>query len=182
MNTILSLWLKNPPEGAVLFTRLSLVEVLINSISLPITTAARAPGKMKIYELTLGAIQISILLVSWIVLKMGYPAYSVFVVAIVANLIMFMVRLLIVKKLVDLSLKPYFRQVVLPALFVILLSSLPSIAVHLLLPEGFLFTMITISISVILSSISMYFIGLDKKWRAKIKDIIIKKINKIALL
>lgn len=179
MDTILKLWLKNPPIEAVLFTRLSLVEVLINSISLPITTAARAPGRMKAYELTLGAIQIAILLVSWIVLKMGYPAYSVFVVAIIANIIMFIVRLLIVSKLVDLALKPYFRKVVLPVSLVILLSALPSIGLHLLMPKGLLFTIISIAISVILSSVSMYFIGLDKKWRIKLKDVIIKRINKL---
>ncbi len=100
MDTILQVWLKNPPHEAVLFTRLALIEVLINSLSLPIMTAARAPGKMKRYELTLGSIQCAVFFVSWPVLKMGGAAYSVFIVAIGANVVMFAVRLMMMRKLI----------------------------------------------------------------------------------
>ncbi|ASO30234.1 hypothetical protein CG015_13440 [Vibrio anguillarum] len=44
METILTLWLKTPPEEAILFTQLAIVESLILAISMPLTTAARAPG------------------------------------------------------------------------------------------------------------------------------------------
>lgn len=179
MDIILHLWLKNPPPEAVLFTRLALVEVLINSMSLPITTAARAPGRMKIYELTLGSIQIAIFIVSWVVLNMGAAAYSVFVVAIIANAIMFIVRLLIVRKLIDLSLKPYFYQVVFPVLGVTLFSGIPSFALHIMLPDNLIFKIISGLISVILVFISMYFIGLDKRWREKVRSIIVNRIRKI---
>lgn len=179
MDAILNLWLKNPPPEAVLFTRLALIEVLINSISLPITTAARAPGKMKVYELSLGSIQIALFIASWIALKMGGAAYMVFVIAIIANLIMFVVRLLIVSKLIGLSVKPFIVKVVLPVLAIILLSSLPSFAMHNLLRKGFVFTGISILSSIIFSSIAMYFIGLNKMWREKTKMLIINKLIRI---
>ena len=47
MDYVLTLWLKNPPENAILFTRLALFESLINASALPLMTAARAQGKMK---------------------------------------------------------------------------------------------------------------------------------------
>jgi hypothetical protein len=171
--------LKNPPEYAVLFTRLGLIEVLINSISLPIATAARAPGKMKIYEFTLGCIQLMIFIVSWVVLKMGTPAYSVFVVAIVANLVMFVVRLLIVRTLIGLPIDTYLRQVVLPVLLVTLVSVIPSYGLHLILPKGFIFTGIIITSSIIITTASMYRIGLDKELREKVRSIIVNRINGI---
>jgi O-antigen/teichoic acid export membrane protein len=171
METVLHIWLKNPPPEAVLFTRLALVEVLINSITLPIATAARAPGKMKIYELTLGSIQIAIFIVSWIVLMMECLAYSVFVVAIVANLAMFVVRLLIVKKLIALSLKPFFSQVVVPISMVTLFSSALSLAIHLLLPKRLIFTCISVLLCAIITCASMYFIGMNKRERKKIRSI-----------
>lgn len=179
MDTILTLWLKNPPPEAILFTRLALIEVLINAISLPLTTAARAPGKMKVYELTLGFIQILIFVVSLIVLKMGGAAYSVFVVAIVANIVMFVVRLLIVRILISLALKPFFQQVIYPILLVALVSVIPSFGVHFLLPKGFVFTCITILWSVALTIFGMYFLGLDKFMREKVRGIIVTQIHKI---
>jgi O-antigen/teichoic acid export membrane protein len=179
MDTILHVWLKIPPAGAVLFTRLALVEVLINSISLPIATAARAPGKMRTYELTLGCINISIFFIDWLVLKMGNAAYSVFVVAIAMNLVMFVVRLLIVQKLIDLPLSSFFKKVVLPVLVVILLSTTLSVMIHWRLPKGILFTGISALSSMLIATISMYFFGLNKKWRTKMKNIVINKIHQI---
>jgi len=179
MDIILNIWLKNPPEYAVLFTRLALVEVLINSLSLPIMTAARAPGRIKMYELSLGCIQLGIFVTSWIVLKMGGAASSVFVVAIVANLVMFIVRLVIVRSLIGLSLKYFLLQVALPVSLLILLSLVPSFLIHYLLPNGFLFACISIFLSVILSSTGMYFLGLDKSLRTKIRSIAKNRLNKV---
>ena len=179
MDTILHIWLKNPPPEAVLFTRLALVETLINSISLPIATAARAPGRMKIYELTLGCIQIAIFFASWLVLIIGGAAYSVFVVAIVANIVMFVVRLLIVRMLIGLSLRPFFYQVAFPISVVTLVSAIPSFAIHFVLPIGLIFTCISVLLSVIITSISMYFLGLDKQMREKVHSIIISQIQKM---
>ena len=179
MEVILNIWLKNPPLEAVLFTRLALVEVLIHSLSMPLTTAARAPGRMKVYELTLGTIQIGIFIASWIALKFGGAPYSVFVVAIAANLLMFIVRLLIVRSLIDLSLKLFFRQVVNPLSLMVLVSTFPSFIIHYYLPNGFVYSIVTILVSVIITSISMYFIGLDRVWRNKVRSIVENRIKKI---
>lgn len=178
MEMILNVWLKNPPPDAVLFTQLNIIESLILSISLPITTAARAPGKMKTYELTLGIIQLSIFFVSWGVLKMGYPAYSVFVVAIGANIVMFFVRLFIVSNLIDLSKKNFILKVLLPVMGVILLSTIASYLLQKLLPEGVIYSVIVLLFSVIINIIAMYYVGLDKNWKRKIRNYISMKTYK----
>jgi O-antigen/teichoic acid export membrane protein len=179
MDSILQIWLKNPPSEAVLFTRLALIEVLINSISLPIVTAARAPGRMKVYELTLGSIQVAIFFISWFVLIVGGAAYSVFVVAIVANLVMFVVRLLIVRTLVGLSLRVFFLQVVMSASIVSLFSALPSLVIHWILPEGFIFTCVSVLFNISITCVCMYFMGLRKLERKQVKNIIVNQINKL---
>lgn len=178
MDTILTVWLKNPPPEAVLFTRLALIEVLINSVSLPITTAARAPGKMKLYESTLGAIQIGIFFASWAVLLMGYEAYSVFIVAIIANLIMFIVRLFIVSLLIKLPVQNFNRQVTLPVLNIIFSSSLLSYFIHTIMPKSLIFVCLSILISMTISTIIMYYGGLDNQERKKLNEIIKNRIHK----
>lgn len=182
MDTILQIWLKNPPPEAILFTRLALVEVLINSISLPITTAARAPGRMKVYELSLGSIQLAIFVASWMVLEMGAAAYSVYIVAIVANIVMFIVRLIIVRSLINISIALFFQNVVFPVTVIILSSSIPSFALHLYLPNGLIYSSLILFSCMIFASVSMYFIGLDKIWRQKVRNIVVNKIHKVILL
>lgn len=178
MDIVLKLWLKNPPEYTVLFTRLALIEVLIISLSLPLATAARAPGKMKTYELSLGTIQIAIFIASWIILKMGAEAYSVFLIAILANIIMFFARLLIVKQLIEMDVKLFILKVVFPIFIIIILSFVPTYCIFLFLPKGILFSIITVILSVIICSLTMYFVGIDKKMRNKIHEIVINKARK----
>ena len=180
MESVLQIWLKNPPPAAVLFTRLALIEVLINSISLPLATAARAPGKMRTYELTLGTIQIAIFPVSLIVLMLGGEASSVFIVAIAANLVMFIVRLLIVRRLIGFSLSPFFLQVIFPVLGVVLLSAISAFAIHWILPTGFIFLCVSVLLCVLISCGSMFFIGLDKLEREKVRSVIVNRMKRTA--
>lgn len=175
MDFILTLWLKKPPEGLVLFTRLTLIEALINSSSMPLTTAARAPGKMKTYELTLGIIQLLIFPASWLILSCGGQAYTVFIVAIIANLIMFAVRLFIVHILIRLPLKRFSIHVLLPLSAIIFCSALPSYLLCSFLPTGFLSTCILGLSSLLFSFFCMYFIGLTNTQRSHIQSIIIKR-------
>lgn len=172
MDFVLGLWLKNPPPQAVLFTRLALVEVLITSVSLPITTAARAPGKMRLYESSLGCIQIVIFIVDWILLSLGAAAYTVFIVAIVGNLLMLVVRIIIVNKLIGLPIKYFTMHVILPIVIIVVLSFFSSLCIIKLLPKTFFVKFLSIVISLSLSIFGMYFIGLDKSSRKRIKEIL----------
>ncbi len=172
MDSILKIWLKDPPEYSVLFTRLALIEALIMSVSLPIATAARAPGKMKIYELTLGSIQIGIFMASWIVLKMGGSAASVFVVAIIANLLMLIVRLIIVRALIALPLLPFFKEVLFPVSLTLAASASLSCLIKISLPGGYFYSCIVVFCSICSATLCMYFIGLSKELRERFREMI----------
>lgn len=179
MEAVLTLWLKTPPPDSVLFVRLALIEALIFSASMPLTTAARAPGKMRLYELTLGTIQLLILPASWLVLQIGGPAYSVFIVAIVANLIMFFARLAIVRWLVGISYKEFLRTVCIPICGVMLVSAALAISMDQFLPQNFLFVCISILFTGFTSMVSIYFIGLNRQWREKTRAMIASRIVKL---
>lgn len=180
MDVILTLWLKEPPADAVLFTRLALIEGIIMSVSLPLATAARAPGKMKLYELVLGTIQLAIFPASWLVLKMGCAAYSVFVVAIVANLIMFYVRLVLVHYLIQIPVWGFLREVMTPIFKVGVASLLLAMAADRLFPDGLMFSVVSIAWTGLASAACIYFIGLNKEWRAKVPAMIKAKLSKKA--
>jgi O-antigen/teichoic acid export membrane protein len=179
MESILDLWLKNPPVYAVGFARLSLVEGLIFAISLPLTTAARAPGKMAAYESILGTFQFSILAVSWALLTLDFGPQTIFYVAIVVNLMMFFVRLKIVGGLTGLPVTGYLKET-LPSVFrVIFVSAVLSLLIDFIFPKGLVFLAISIILTVTVTAISIFYLGLPLVLREKLLSFITKKIYKI---
>ena len=179
METILRIWLETPPPEAVLFTRLAIVESLIMALSMPLATAARAPGRMALYETVLGSIQIAIFFMSWWVLSLGYAAESVFYVAILANLLMFKIRLLLVHRLTRLSVKGFYQKVVMPVLAVLVISAGISYALFYFATESLLKSALTVIFSMTVSVLAMYFLGLDKFWRKKVLGVLVNKVSKI---
>ncbi len=177
MEFILSVWLRTVPEHTVAFTQLALVESLVFSLSAPIATAARAPGNMRLYELVLGTMQFGILLVSWIVLEYGAPASSVFVVAILANVLMFFVRLLLVRRLIGLLIVPFLTGVLLPVVLVSVVSAVPAYLLTSTLNGGFAIFLVNVASCFAFSLLAMYFIGLDAFWRQKLRDGFMRKVG-----
>ena len=177
MDFVLSLWLGLMPESTVFFVKLALIESLIISVSLPLATAARAHGKMKVYELSLGLMQISIFFTSYVFLSLGFPAFSVFIVAIAVNLLMLIVRIVIVSKQIELSIMDYIRKVIIPIFYLIVVSSISVFLFKESLPQGVIFSVLNILFGVIIATISMYYIGLDSEWRHKTKMLIMSKMG-----
>lgn len=133
---ILNIWIGVYPEETVLFTRLALVEGLILSISFPLMTAIRAAGDMRAYELMLGGLQILVLVISWVLVRHGFPAYSVFVVAILINIAMFFVRLWLAQRLIGLNVSTYAKSVVIPVGVTAVSSSVVVAALLIIAPGG----------------------------------------------
>ena len=177
MPYILDLWLKNPPEETVMFTRLALIDSLITSVSLPLMTTVRATGKVKVYELTLGSILIISFFVSWIVLYMGAKAYYVMVVAIIATVLMLIARLFLLKRTLEFPIAEYLRKVILPLLVMSLISFSFSYGISIILPEKFIYICITILFSMFITILVSYFAILNKEERQKITDVIKNKIK-----
>lgn len=182
METILGVWLTTVPSDAVFFSQLALIEALILSVSMPLTAAARAPGKMKGYELTLGTIQISIFITAWIVIAAGAPPYSVFIVAIMANILMFGVRLYLIHRLIDFPVINFLKYTAVPVTAISLVTALPIYIFNKLLPDGFYWSALVIFASFVLSTVAMYFIGLNKEWRLKVKSMIRSRIPKLQIV
>lgn len=179
MENILTLWLKDPPQYSVEFARLTLVEGLIFAISLPLTTAARAPGKMAAYESILGFLQFSIFVTSWMLLNAGFGPESVFIVAIFVNLLMFGIRLIIVGRLTGLPVISYLRQTLPPIIKVVLVSiALPLLFVNIF-PSGLVYLAITILLTLAVTATSIFYLGLTFSVRQKVVTAISNKIMEI---
>jgi O-antigen/teichoic acid export membrane protein len=176
MPMVLRLWLKNPPEYAVLFTRLMLFDVLINSISYPIMTAAQATGKIRLYQAVVGGILLLNVPVSGIALLMGAPAYSVMIAAIILTFMATVSRLLILKRLIDYSIRQFMKQVIIPVCVISVLSAVLPVILCYFLPQNIIRLCLVLALGIISVGIYSYFIALDKRERQKIKNLVSKYI------
>ena len=178
MEYILEIWLVNTPVEAVIFSQLAIVEGLILALALPITSAARAFGKMALYEISLGTIQILIFFISYRLLTLGYNANWVFYIAIFASFLMFIVRLLLVKYLINLPILSYVVKVFFPVFMVVVFTLLFSIILDkILVVEGFIMISLYMLSSLLFSVGFIYFFGLDAEWRNLINKVCIKKLG-----
>ena len=167
MPYVLGLWLGNVPEHAILFTRLALLDALIDSVSYPLMTAAQATGRIGLYQSVVGGILLLNAPVSYLVLKLGAPPYGVFMVAIGCALIATVARLVILKSLIGFSLMKFLSKVIIP----VVAASVVALAISLICSkvgsQGFLRLCSTTVVSVLCLGLSGFFIALTKderKW------------------
>lgn len=158
MPYVLKLWLKEPPEMAVLFTRLALLDALIDSISYPIMTLAQATGKIKLYQGVVGGILLLNLPISYCVLKLGAPAYTVMVVACGLTCLAFFCRLLVTRKIILFPLSYFLKDVVLQCIIFSFFISLIPFLFFLYFNEGFFrFCLVCLSSFFMTVCLFMYF-------------------------
>ena len=165
MPFVLKIWLVNPPENAALFACLVLLDALVDSVSYPIMTLAQATGKIKLYQGVVGGILLLNLPVSFIVLKLGAPAFSVMAVAICITFFAFLARLLIVKHLTDFSLRKFSLQVVFPMLMVVVCSAAVPVLLKILIKNPLAEFLAVVFSSVVFCGFFIFLIGLNKQER-----------------
>ena len=176
MPFVLDVWLKNPPENAVIFARLVLIDALVDSVSYPIMTLAQATGKIKLYQSVVGGILLMNLPASYVCLKCGLPAYSVLVVAICITFIAFVVRLFIIKALTDFSIRSFLMSVCLPIFAVAVLSAVVPVAARYFIKDKILNFICVVFLSVAFTSVSVLFVGMNKSERVSVLNMMRRRI------
>jgi len=162
---ILSIWLVDVPTHSSSFLRILLCCQLIWTFSGPMSTVAYATGKIDKLNMTCGLITLSAVPVSWFALKIGAPAYSVFVVITVVESVSQLVRMLILKSLIMYSIRRYVVEVYFNALLVAFVSLVPPLLLHCLLESSIVSCLIVCVASVLSVSLSSFFIGMTGKER-----------------
>lgn len=173
---LLEIWLGSVPDYAANFCRLLLIYFLVDSIEAPLWMLIGATGKMKIYSLWLGIITLLNIPVSWVLLSYGFSIYSVFVVRVVINIIIAVIRPVHLRFLVPgFSIRDYFKNALTKPLFVTLLL----IPILLIISKtcGGIHPLIVIGLSVLVTGGIVWSIGLKREDRSTLLNIIKCKIN-----
>jgi len=159
---ILVWWLKIVPGHTVNFVRIMLLISLIDTLANPLIFAAKATGKIKVYQSVLGSLLLLVVPAGYLALKLGLPPESVFIVHLVIVFIGQFVRVWLIRTMIELPLKEYVVKVVLKCCVVAVLSPIIPCILYSLLNESFyrfVLLLVVSSISIIAFS---YLLGLDK--------------------
>jgi O-antigen/teichoic acid export membrane protein len=177
---ILKVWLKIVPDYTVIFLRLLLCIIIVDSVARPLMTAAAATGDVKLYQSLIGGILLSIVPIAYVTLKLGGSPASVYVVHLVIAIIAFITRLRVIKPMIKLSIRQYFSSVILRCLLVLAVSLPLCLLVKYSLPVGILPTITVCAVCVLVSSATSYMLGLDKGERQFVNAKSMELIHKLS--
>ena len=169
-NFILTLWLKTVPDDAVVFTQIMICISLIYTTANPCVIANQATGKVKIYQMVVGGVLLLILPISYIVLKLGAPAYSVFIVHFCIESVAQFSRMYMLRNLIHLPLWQYMKNIYIPIVSTVAIAIILPLVVRMQVAEGWL-RFLAVGFTCVLSvGASSYFIGFTKQERVFFLD------------
>ena len=171
---ILTIWLKDVPENTVIFTKIMLITSLLFTAANPCVIANQATGKVKIYQTVVGGTLLLNLPISYVVLKLGAPAYSVFIVQLGVDIVAQIERMIILKKQINLPIKNYFIYLYKPIILVVIPSVILPICVYSQFEEGLLRFLLVGASCVLSVTLFVLIFGLNKNERAFIMNKLIQ--------
>jgi hypothetical protein len=169
-NYILTLWLGIVPENTVIFARIIIAISLIYTIANPSVIANQATGKVKVYQAVVGGLLLLILPISYIVLKMGAPAYSVFIVHFCVESVAQFARMYMLRNMIDLPLLSYVKNIYLRIMGVVLLSIVLPLLVYSNMQEGIIRLLAVGMTCVVSVALTSLFIGMTRNERTFLID------------
>lgn len=163
---ILTIWLKQFPEHSLNFVRLVLMLSLVDILSNTLITLQNATGKIRNYQLVVGGILLLNFPLSYVCLKVGFAPESTYIVAIVVAVMCMISRLLFLRRSASLPMSGFLKRVVLNVAMVLICSMMVPLVIHKLMPYGLERFLVVGTASVIMSTLSILFVGCNSSERS----------------
>ncbi len=172
---VLNLWLGNASDVTILFTRLVILVSVVEAITSPLKGLISSTGVIKYNQIINSVILIAIFPISWILFKLGYPAYTTMMVSLVASILCHVVRVVISCRLTTMTIYNYVIEALIPMLKVTVLGITPSLACYLFIPKGYIQFLCVLTISILSGFVAIWLFGITHSERNKLKEIIKQK-------
>ena len=176
---VLSLWLKEVPTYAVLFTQLSLINSILDSTNGPAIAAALATGKIKWFEIITGVIMLLNLPISYVVLNISHIPEYVIIVSISLSVITIIVRAFILKSLINLSLTNYLWNTIFPMFSITIIACSLYISLYQFIEINFINLILSSIVNLIVVTWLCYIIGTSKTEKSAISLFVKSKLFRI---
>lgn len=166
-STLLTLWLKDVPQYAVIFCQLMLVIMLIEKFTFQITNAIKAVGDIRNFQVTESLLSLLYIPLTFILFKNHFSAEWIYYTTIMTCIIIGGVRLFFGKRIVGINVLDYFKNAIATILIPLGISLIPSILILYFYPTSVLRVFITTLVFISCFSVLFWFIGTNKDEKAK---------------
>ncbi len=179
MQTVLSFWLNVDDDQVVLFSRLMLIYAIIMALNNPISIIIQAIGRVKEYHIAVEFFMLLVVPFTYLFFQLDFPAYSTYIVLIVASLLAHIIRLTSLKKFYrSYTHSEYLKSFALPA---VLITMLTGIAVYflsnLLCGSIFCFALL-VMITMVLVLLLVYFLNVNSEEKKVLRNFLYVKLLK----
>lgn len=172
---ILDVWLKIVPDEAIVFTRLSIVGIMITTLGNTGYTACMATGTIKRYSIFITSVGSMAFFLTWLLFFLGFSVYFAYYVYIMVYCCVQIVRLFIMKSLFDFPISLYIRKVLFKIFIPTILSFLFPALISYFFELSILRFVIVFLVSILCTSIVIFFAGLTSEERVLITSRFLKK-------
>lgn len=165
MPYILGIWLTMIPPYTISFTRLTLILGMFEVISLPLQFMNQASGKIKVYQLTVGGIQMLNFPLAYLLLRNHFSPNSVYILAIILSQVCLAARLAILRVSISLPVKRFLLDVYARVLSVTIVCALAIALLFMLEEFAGCSPMLNFVLSLVITLAVCYGIGLNTEER-----------------
>ena len=124
--------------------------------------------------MVVGGILLTILPISYVVLKLGAPAYSVFIIHFCVESVAQFFRMNMLRSLISLPIRAYLNNIYIPVVATVVMSIILPLIVHAQLAYGWLQFFAVCFTCVISVGLSIYWIGITKYERDFLRQKVLK--------
>lgn len=174
---ILQLWLKDVPEKTSIFVVLSIIYIMIDSISYSLITAVQATGKIRNYQAIVGSFIFLTLPLSYTYLLFFNIPEGVFYILILITFLTLAIRMMFLKKMFGISPLDFSKYVLIRIFYVVTLLVLTLYFVnrfYSILTNNLIYFILNSFVILILTCLIIFFLGLRKSERNKVRQILNK--------
>lgn len=170
---ILNIWLVETPMYAAGFVRIILIYLVIRSLHGPIDLTFKAYGKLGKYQVIDAASLMLSLPISYVIMRLGFPLYSVFVVVCVVEILNLTSILLLAYRILGFDIGNYIRNVIMPSFSTIALFAITGgIFFTLCRPDNFPELIVFGFLLCTTAFLEIYFMILNKNEKTYLKNYI----------
>ncbi|MGZ0749369.1 lipopolysaccharide biosynthesis protein [Kluyvera sichuanensis] len=173
---LIKLWLGVIPEYVVSFTIFFLLTNLINQLTVGITPAIQAVGKIKRFQMVIGTTALFVLPFSYMFLKFNFSIYYVLYLLLIIEIITGAMKLWFFNKILSVSVSWYINNVIFRMVLPFLLTNIILYKVVCFFKLDGIITIITLSFIIYISLCYLFSLRNDEKEKIKtIVSIMFKK-------
>lgn len=177
--TVLDIWLKNPPPYSSIFLRLTLLGTFVdNALANCLVVSVQATGRIRRYQTFVASCGVGVFVFSFIAFALGCPPESAYIIWFLIYSLLLYVRLYILKDMIKLTPMEYFREVVCVIVPVLAVSVVLPLVVHLIMNPGFIRLLCVCVVSIPITLITSYVLGMTVNERTFIRDKVLSHVLK----